>query len=203
MADNSRSDMVGGSTLEEASPNQRFGRIYAAHHQEIYGYLRRRTDAETARDAASETFVVLWRRLDDATDGADVRAWLYGVARKALANQQRSRRRFRALQRRVVESPPDAPPIPSPEAVVVRAAEIQRVVDAMDKLRPADRDVIQLSVWEELSHEEIGAILGCKAHAVDQRLLRAKNRLEHELHKAEHAEQRSRWATGARTGGAS
>lgn len=195
--------MVRGSTLEDTSPNDRFGRIYAAHHLEIYGYLRRRADAETARDAASETFVVLWRRLDDAPQDDEIRPWLYGVARKALANQQRSRRRFRALQRKVGGSAPETSPIPNPEAVVVRAADIQRVVDAMDELRPADRDVLQLAIWEELSHEEIGVVLGCKAHAVDQRIHRAKQRLEHQLRRAEHTEQRNRWATGARTGGAS
>lgn len=200
VADNSLGDMVGGSTLEDASPNQRFGRIYAAHHLEIYGYLRRRTDAETARDAAAETFVVLWRRLDDAPHDDDIRPWLYGVARKALANQQRSRRRFLALRRKAAGYAPDPAVVPDPEAVVVRAADIQRVLDAMERLRPPDREVLQLAVWEELSHDEIGSILGCKAHAVDQRLLRAKQRLEHELRRAEHGQSLKSLATRAKTG---
>ena len=203
MADTSWGDMVGGSTLEDASPNQRFGRIYAAYHLEIYGYLRRRADAETARDAAAESFVVLWRRLGEVPDGEAVRPWLYGVARKALANQRRSQRRFLALRRRVGGSSPDPPPLPNPETVVVRAADIQRVVDAMARLRPSDREVLQLAVWEELSHEDIGAVLGCKAHAVDQRLLRAKRRLEHELRSAEQKGQLQRWAARAKTGGSS
>jgi RNA polymerase sigma-70 factor (ECF subfamily) len=195
--------MTGGSTLEDASPNQRFGRIYAEYHLEIYGYLRRRADAETARDAAAETFVVLWRRLADVPDGEAVRPWLYGVARKALANQQRSQRRFLALRRKVAGNALDSAPLPNPEAVVVRAADIQQVVDAMDRLRPADREVLQLAVWEELSHEDIGAILGCKPHAVDQRLLRAKRRLEHELRREQQESHLQRWAAGFKTGGAS
>ena len=196
-------DMAGGSTLEDTSPDQRFGRIYGAYHLEIYGYLRRRTDADTARDASAETFLVLWRRLGDAPDGDAVRPWLYGVARKALANQQRSQRRFFGLRRRLSNVGEEPPSNPNPEAVVVRAAEIREVDDAMGRLSPADQELLRLVAWEELSHEDIGVILGCKPHAVDQRLLRAKRRLEHELRRSDYAEQLNEWATSTEAGGAS
>jgi RNA polymerase sigma-70 factor (ECF subfamily) len=196
-------DMAGGSTLEDTSPDQRFGRIYGAYHLEIYGYLRRRTDADTARDASAETFLVLWRRLGDAPDGEGVRPWLYGIARKALANQQRSQRRFLGLRRRLSNVAENPPANPSPEAVVVRASEIREVDDAMERLSPADQELLRLVAWEELPHEDIGIILGCKPHAVDQRLLRAKRRLEHELRRSDYAEQLNEWAISTEAGGAS
>ena len=186
--------MVGGSTLEGTSPEQRFRALYAAHHLEIYGYLRRRTDAETARDAAAETFLVVWRRLGDVPAGDGSRPWIYGIARKALANQRHSHSRFLGLRRRLSSVAEDAEAHPGPEAVVVREAECQAVHDALDRLHPSDRELLRLVAWEELSHEEIGMTLGCSAHAIDQRLLRAKRRLEHELRRSDRPGRPADWA---------
>jgi len=64
---------------------------------------------------------------------------------------------------------------------VVPEDHVQTVLDAMARLRPGDREVLQLAQWEELSHAEIGVVLGCSAHAVDQRMHRAMRRLKSEL----------------------
>ena len=77
-------------------------------------------------------------------------------------------------------------PGPGPEAVVVRREEDQEVLDALSRLRPTDRELLRLAVWEELPHAAIGEILGCSAHAVDQRLYRATRRLARELGSAGH-----------------
>lgn len=151
-------------------------------HLEIYAYLRRRVDTETARDAAAETFLTVWRRLDDVPDGDGTRPWVYGVARKSLANQRRSQRRFGGLRKHLAQQADETPRSPNPETVVVRQADMQEVLDAVGRLGPADQEVLRLAAWEELSHEQIGVVLGCSPHAVDQRLLRAKRRLEHEVH---------------------
>ena len=57
-------------------------------------YALRRTDAESARDVVAETFLIAWRRLSAVpADPDQVTPWLYGVARRVLANAERSRRR--------------------------------------------------------------------------------------------------------------
>ena len=45
-----------------------------------------------AADVTAETFLVAWRRYDDAPPG-DGRPWLFGIARHVLANHHRSGRR--------------------------------------------------------------------------------------------------------------
>ena len=52
-----------------------------------------RPDGDLAQDAVSETFLVAWRRLADVPTGADTLPWLYGVARRVLANQRRGNQR--------------------------------------------------------------------------------------------------------------
>lgn len=41
-----------------------------------------------AADAVAETFLVAWRRLPEVPSGEEARPWLYGVARRTLANQR-------------------------------------------------------------------------------------------------------------------
>ena len=158
----------------------RFQEIFRLHHRKVYAYCRRRTDASSAQDAAAETFLIVWRRIDDVPQDDHVLPWLYGVARRVLANQFRSQRRH---QRRVNRTGSlRQNPAPDPETIVIRRSEDQEVLDALERLRPQDGELLRLAVWEELPHAAIGDILGCSAHAVDQRIRRAADRLASELH---------------------
>ena len=97
------------------------------------------------------------------------------MARRVLSQQRRaSSRRLRLTQKLTGVTPPEVPP---PETLVVRNAEYNEVMAALDRLRPGDRELVRLAVWEELPHADIGAILGCSAHAVDQRLHRVTKKL--------------------------
>ena len=193
--------MTGGPTLEGISPDQRFRRLYGAHHLEIHAYLRRRADTETALDAVAETFLVVWRRIDTVPTGDDARPWIYGVARKTLANQRRSRRRSQALHEKLVDQ--NSNPTTDPATVVVRNAEAWDVLDAMDRLRDNDREVLRLVAWEDLPHDEIAEIFKCSTHAVDQRLVRAKKRLERELQRTRRKRRRATWMDTSTAGGSS
>lgn len=51
---------------------------------------------------------------------------------------------------------------------------------ALLRLRPRDREVLRLALWEELTHAEIGAVLGCTEDAASKRFSRAKRRVGHE-----------------------
>jgi RNA polymerase sigma-70 factor (ECF subfamily) len=164
---------------DRTEPEQRFRALYLGHYRQVYMYFRRRTDIERARDGTAETFLVAWRRLGDVPTGDRTLPWLYGTARRVLANQWRSRRRSDRLQERL--SGIAAGTESGPEASVVPSAEAQQVRDAMDRLRKTDREVIRLAEWEGLSHAEIAAALGCTVHAVDQRAYRARRRLAEEL----------------------
>ena len=44
----------------------------------------------------------------------------------------------------------------------------------MGCLRPAEREVLQLVIWEELSHAEASARLGCSPNAIEIRYRHAR-----------------------------
>ncbi|GIH24082.1 hypothetical protein Aph01nite_23920 [Acrocarpospora phusangensis] len=83
---------------------QRFEEIYLAHYPDLLAYVRRRTESpDDASDAIAETFTTAWRRIDEVPPGPQARLWLYGVARRVLANQRRGESRRSALAVRLRE----------------------------------------------------------------------------------------------------
>jgi RNA polymerase sigma factor (sigma-70 family) len=63
----------------------------------------------------------------------------------------------------------------------------QRIRTAMDRLRPADREALQLVAWDGLSHAEAAQVLGCSVNAVALRIHKARARLRESLSQPEPA----------------
>ena len=158
--------------------------LFDRYSREVYAYCRRRTDEATAADAAAETFTVAWRRRDDIPEGEAALGWLYGVARRVLANEFRRTRRSRRLLTRLRSG--DPPPNPTPEMIVVRRERDRTLLTAVGRLRPDDQEVLRLAWWEELPHGEIAALVGCSPEAVSQRIHRAARRVAREFERLDH-----------------
>ncbi len=169
--------------MDAPSSDDWFRNLYDAHHADVLAYLIRRTSPDPEA-AAADVFLVAWRRRSELRDKGEMLPWLYGTARRVLANQHRSstrRLRLHVSMRRSRYPDPE-----TPETIVVLRERDREVLAALDRLRPPDREVIRLAVWEELPHEAIGEVLGCSDRAATMRLHRAIRRLERELHVKRH-----------------
>lgn len=135
----------------------------------VLRYAVRRTDPTTAEDVLAETLLVLWRRLDEVPEGAEL-PWCYKVAHNHLANLDRSVRRQRKLVSRIarLDRPQElsTPELPDPELHA-----------ALARLTPQEQELLRLSVWEDLAPGQIAEVLGITANAVSIRLHRARHRL--------------------------
>ena len=154
----------------------RFEELYAAHHASLLGYALRRTDnTDDAADVLAETFLTAWRRLDDVPPGPQARLWLYGTARRVLANQRRGELRRLALADRLRADvaasyrPPDF------------SGGLQETAAAFRRLPEADRELLALAGWEGLDPGQIATVLGCSRNAARIRLHRARRRFVAEL----------------------
>ncbi len=161
---------------ESPSTDLRFNRIYGEYFDAVQSYCLRRLPVADANDAVSEVFFVAWRRIESVPMGEETLPWLYGVARNAVRNSGRSVRRTARLVAKL-GSVRDIPP-PGPETQVVRSSESQRVLNALDGLRPAEREVVRLRAWEGLSASQIADVLGLSLHGAEKRLARAMKGLE-------------------------
>lgn len=167
-------------TVQPRHAEASFEGLYAEHGRAVLGYaLRRTSDAQDAADVVAEVFLVAWRRLDDVPSGEGGRLWLYGVARHALANQQRSERRRERLAERLRRELPAAlqsMPPPAPETGAIRAA--------LGRLGSEDQEILRLAAWEELTPGEIATVLEISQVAARSRLHRARRRLRAALQRA-------------------
>jgi RNA polymerase sigma-70 factor, ECF subfamily len=153
----------------------RFERCYALARDPLVRYLGRRAAPDAVEDLFAEVMTVAWRRVADIPDGAEL-PWLYGVARRVLANHRRASGRFGRLLERlaIVERGVDPGPAPAPGAD-------PELGEALARLPATDAEILRLWAWEELAPAEIAAVLGISANAVSIRLHRAKGRLRDTL----------------------
>jgi RNA polymerase sigma factor (sigma-70 family) len=152
---------------------ERFERLYAAHFDAVLGFALRRTNRpEDAADAVSETFVVAWRRIRHVPAEPATRPWLYGTARRVLANQRRGDGRRSRLGDRLRRELALAVPDHAGEVV-----DHDEVDSALDRLSGRDQEVLRLHLWEGLESREIAEVLGLPATVVRPRLSRARGRL--------------------------
>jgi RNA polymerase sigma factor (sigma-70 family) len=151
----------------------RFGQLYRDQGRAILAYaLRRVGDTEDAAEVVAETFLIAWRRLDEVPIDAGARLWLFGVARRVIANQHRAERRRTRLAERLGESLRSE--LATRPAPVGEAAAALR---AMGGLGDDDRELLLLVSWEELSPGEAAKVLGISSLAARSRLHRARRRL--------------------------
>jgi RNA polymerase sigma factor (sigma-70 family) len=169
-----------GNDSQSPSPavrEARFARLYADHSPDVLAYaLRRAERPEDAAEVLAETFLVAWRRFGDVPAAEEARLWLYGVARRTLANHRRGELRRAQLSRRLQAELSAAGP-----ARAVPELERAAMVGALKHLDRIDQEVLLLAGWEELEPAQIARVLGISAVAARGRLHRARRRLCREL----------------------
>ncbi|MFD1539343.1 RNA polymerase sigma factor [Nonomuraea guangzhouensis] len=148
----------------------RFEAVYDAYYPAIHQYAARRTGSpDDTADVISETFLTAWRRIGEVPEGERALLWLYGVARRVLANQKRGASRRAVLAERLRDELAAARP--------GTPVDLEYVRTAFNDLSERDREVLALACWEELTSEQIAKVVGCTAIAARTRLHRARKRL--------------------------
>lgn len=152
------------------------------HGQAVYAYLARRVGEELARDLAAETFRVALQQFDRFDPGrGSARAWLFGIATNLLRHHWRDERRhIGALARQSLAALGAVDPTVAVDDRIDALRRIDRLVAALDRLAPADRDLLALVVWEGCTSAEVAQALGIPAGTVRSRLRRIRASLARE-----------------------
>ncbi|GHJ45251.1 hypothetical protein Cs7R123_25930 [Catellatospora sp. TT07R-123] len=160
---------------EQAAARRRFEELFDAHYAELTRFATRRAGADTAGDVVAATFLVAWRRFAELP--ADhARAWLYATARQVIANEVRGRtRRDRLAARAAADA---GTPVADHAGQVDEQLRVRAV---LDRLSPADQEVLRLIEWDGLDVAEAALVLGCSRTALKVRLHRARRRFAQRL----------------------
>jgi RNA polymerase sigma factor (sigma-70 family) len=157
----------------------RFGLLYDRYCAMLYRYAYRRLGPSgSAEDVVADAFVVAFRKRGryDLTK-VDARPWLFGILTREIARRRRSEEaRYRAIGRAGSDEHVDEFADRVVAAVAAQAVRGE-LSAALAGLRPAERDVLLLIAWGDLSYEEVAESLSIKIGTVRSRLHRARQQL--------------------------
>jgi RNA polymerase sigma factor (sigma-70 family) len=148
----------------------RFEALFAAHYWAVRAYALRRVGASLAEDVLADTFLVAWRRLDHVPD--DALPWLFGVARRVIANHLRGERRHGELINRLKNVIPSSSALWEPPISVDHELAV-----VLGSLSEREREALLLVAWDGLDPARAARAAGCTAVAFRARLHRARRRI--------------------------
>jgi RNA polymerase sigma-70 factor (ECF subfamily) len=131
-------------------------------------------DADIRRDLVQEIHAALWRSFAYYEEQCAERSWVHRIAHNVAVTHMTTRRRQRGATPLVGLDDVEALAAPDDvEDETGRAALVDRLLAAIHRLAPADRQVMLLYL-EDLTAAEIGEITGLSAGAVAVRIHRLK-----------------------------
>jgi RNA polymerase sigma-70 factor (ECF subfamily) len=163
-----------------AGDNSALRLLYQRHAPWLSVRLRRRcADPEVVADALQDTFVAAWRSAGQWRGDGEVGAWLWGIAARRLVSAVRRRRVTLQLTEEDLSAALGC--VPSVEDQLLVNGEYGALADALERLSPQMRAVVQATVVEGLTTREAAGLLGIPENTVKTRLHRARIRLREEL----------------------
>jgi RNA polymerase sigma-70 factor (ECF subfamily) len=168
---------VNGHTKQRVDLNEYLDGLYR------YAMVLSRNSAE-AEDLVQETCLRALRGLNGLRTDGSAKSWLFTILRNMWLNQLRERRAVPEM----VDLDPDgiganepADASQDPHGDYVTKIQRDQVRLAIQKLPLERREIIILREYEELSYQEIAAVLGCPVGTVMSRLARGRLRLRNIL----------------------
>src|SRR5215475_8027821 len=133
-----------------------------------------------AEDLVQETCLRAIRSLPNLRPDSNVKSWLFTILRNIWLNELRRGRSAPAMVELAMDATDSysvAGTSTDPHAFYVSKTERERVRAAIEQLPLEFREIIILREYEELSYQEIAAVLNCPLGTVMSRLARARSRL--------------------------
>jgi len=149
-----------------------FRTLYERHAGWLAIRLSRRcNDRDLVADAVQDTFVAVWQKPRGFRGDGDVAAWLWGIAIRRLVSRLRTRGSVAAA------FAGHAGVAPAAEDQVLLSVEYGDIGQALARLSPEMRAVIQAVVLDGLSAREAAQLLQVPVSSVKTRLYRARAHL--------------------------
>ena len=174
--------MAMSSTRVSSQEDGVFEHWYRAHQQPLQSYCTRfLSDRATAADVTQEALLRAWIRRDEFVSDAQVRPWLFRVARNLCIDTIRSRSRV---------VPSDSIPeregeTGDPTAPVEREATAKVVRRAMDGLSERHQHLLYQRDVQGVAYDELAAELGVSVEGARAVLFRARRCLQQRLERIE------------------
>ena len=165
----------------EQKSQQAFAELTRRYANLVYTICLRETGKrETAEDAAQAVFLLLSRKAYSLKGCDTLSGWLYTASRYLAKNLTRQERR-----RQMTETAAMQEPVASSSSANPLWERIEpHFHDALDRLKPADRNAVLLRFVQEQSLADVGRHLGLSENTARMRVMRALDKIRDHLSKA-------------------
>lgn len=126
------------------------------------------TNSDEVNDLFQEVLINLWKGINSFKEQSEIKTWIYRVALNTCISQNRKKK---------MDTVPLTMDINFFDEKDESNKQVKRLHDRINRLQPFDKAIVLL--WlENISYEEIGAIVGITAKNVAVRLFRIKELLK-------------------------
>jgi RNA polymerase sigma-70 factor, ECF subfamily len=153
-----------------------FAQLFREHAPFVWRVLRRHGVPERdLDDGCQAVFLVVHRRLPEFEGRANVRTWIYEIARRvALSEQRRAHVRREIPGESLAQEPSTAP---GPDRQLERKRAIVWLEQALSALHPDKREAFVLYELEQMTLAEVAQTLGCPLQTVHYRVKTAREEI--------------------------
>ena len=156
-----------------------FVAFYDRHYRLVLTVAQQRLGGlSDAEDVTAEVFRIAWAHYQES--GEITLPWVYQALRNVIGSEYRRRSRAPIMLDDLRELDWIVAEHGAPHDGITMRRELAG-------LEEADREVLFMTYWEDLSTKEVAEILGCSTSAVRVRLFRARRRLAARLSNVEFA----------------
>lgn len=156
-----------------AGDRQALARLYERHREALFGFVLRTTswDQGLAEEVLQDTLLAVWQHAASFSGEAQVRTWMYSIARRKALSKLR-KRRPEPIDPEAVVPLADEGPDPADEALArLDATAVSRLID---QLPEGMRSVVVLAFVDDLPYQEISEIMEIPVGTIKSRVSRAR-----------------------------
>ncbi len=156
-----------------------FGEIYQLFYKRIYRYclVNLNYDEQLSQDICQETFLKAWKSIKSFSsfEGGSFQAFLFRIARNLMIDHSRKKSEISLENFGDIEDKKDH------EEDLDRETEQAKVRKVIENLDEAEKQIIILRYFEELSTSEVAKVLNIKDGALRVRIHRVLKKLKDEM----------------------
>lgn len=153
-----------------------FADFYRLFENRLYRFIKSKlNDSFEAADILNETFLEVWRKADTFEGRSKVSTWLFGIAYFKTVDRMRKQKLVLVDNDEFLEIVDESDDAMACLLTKERGAHVRH---CLDKLKLAQRSVMELAFFEDMSYGDIATAVDCPENTVKTRMFHAKQAMK-------------------------
>ncbi len=152
-----------------------FEELFGLYQPRLKYYVRRLDGSDGADDLLQDIWITVFKKIGKLKEPKAFNVWLYRIARNRVFTGFRRKERFLSLPEE------NELPVSNSDESAFSADDAEKLHAALGKLKTHHKEVLTLSFIEQMPHQSIADVVGCKIGTVRSRIYYAKRSLRKEM----------------------